>query len=215
MKPSTIFIFERTATLCASLRESLSACEHETRFATDKSGFLHLLEVRQPDLVILGPSVVGPGNGLELAEHLHRIHSKVPLLLVVTNSSEELAIAALQAGISEYLKYPFAPHALTHAVRRCLETRTVLPFKATRDPVEILPGGALALDGIIGESCAMQEIRRRISRVASSDSNVLITGETGTGKELLAEAVHNKKCQAQPSAGRDQLRGDSRRSPGE
>jgi DNA-binding NtrC family response regulator len=188
MKQRAVFIFERTATLCEAIRESLLHCGLEVNLVHDRQGLLRLLEARRPGLVILGPSSVGPKNGLEMAWEIHELQPAVPLLLIVSHSSEELAIAALQAGISEYVKYPFAAQELVRAVNRCLGS--------SEGGLELVPadGGGPAQDAIIGESHAMQEIRGRISRVASSDSNVLITGETGTGKELLAEAVHSKSA---------------------
>ncbi|MFZ0747350.1 MAG: sigma-54 dependent transcriptional regulator [Terracidiphilus sp.] len=95
-----------------------------------------------------------------------------------------MAIAALRAGVNEYVRFTFAADELPAAVQRCL--------RLTESVVEQTNAGATAEDGIIGESVAMREIRTRIDRLASSDSNVLITGETGTGKELFAELVHKK-----------------------
>lgn len=184
MNQRSVFIFERGAALCDTLKESLRHCGVEVTCTSEKSGLIRSLEARRPDLVILGPSCVGAGNNLELAEEIRKLLGRTRLLLIVSNSSEELAISALKLGISEYVKYPFAPGELERAVHHCLflqENSVELPLG--RDPW---------LEGIVGDSAVMREIRARVGRVASSDSNVLITGETGTGKEILAEAVHGK-----------------------
>ncbi len=184
MNQPAIFIFERAAALCDNLKESLLHCGLEVTCASEKSGLIRSLEAHQPDLVILGPSCVGPGNNLELAEEIHKLLGKARLVLIVSNSSEELAISALKVGVSEYVKYPLAPGELERAVNHCLFPR--------EDPVELPLASDPSLQAIVGDSSIMRGIRARIARVASSDSNVLITGETGTGKEILAEAVHGK-----------------------
>jgi DNA-binding NtrC family response regulator len=186
MNQPAILIFERATSLCDALRETLLHSRFEVTCASEKAGLMRSLEVRQPDLVILGPSGVGAESNLELAEEIREFFAAVPLVLLVHNSSEELAIAALKAGINEYIKYPFAQGELVGAVNHCL--RLCYP----EDRAELALASVPSVDGIIGESSAMREIRARVARVASSNSNVLITGETGTGKELLAEAVHEK-----------------------
>jgi DNA-binding NtrC family response regulator len=111
-------------------------------------------------------------------------------LALTAVSSEELAIAALRAGINEYIKYPFASDELTSAVVRCLAGKTASDAWADRDPDDCV--ATADSYKIVGQSAAMQEVRMRMTKMAASNSNILITGETGTGKELVAELVHKQ-----------------------
>ena len=145
------------------------------------SHLMRTLDRRAADAVVLGPSVISPGHGFEVARQIREFAGPIPLILVVPNSSEELAIAALKAGINEYVRYPFSAGELAAAVCNCLDQQ---------NRADAQPGTADGGFGvIIGNSPVMQEIRGRLARIASSNSNVLITGETGTGKELLAQAL--------------------------
>jgi len=183
MQRATVLIFERAVSFWEVLRHALTPCGHELLFSSEKASMLRMLEAHPPSLVVLGPSSVGPGNNLDLARELHSQSKSVPLLLIVGDSSEELAVAALKAGINEYVRYPFATGELIRAIDHCLAASGKLSQSSPEHT-------GFMLESIIGESPAMREIRRRVPRVASTDSHVLITGETGTGKELLAEAVH-------------------------
>jgi DNA-binding NtrC family response regulator len=186
MSQPVVFIFEQGAYLCDAFRESLLRCGFELICAFDKARLMRSLQARPPDLVMLGHSDVDPRNILDVAAEIRELFAAVPQVLLVHNSSEELAIAALQAGINEYVRCPIAPAELVRTVNHCL--RRCSPEHGA----DVALMNAPPMDGIIGSSAALQEIRARVARVASSDSNVLITGETGTGKELLAEAVHGK-----------------------
>ena len=150
--------------------------------ASEKNGLVRSLHSCPPAVVILGPSVVVEESDLDLVRVVRGRSGAVPLILIVSRSSEKLAIAALNAGVNEYIKYPFVPEELIQAVKRCVSPAA---NDASHD------SDSCPADAIIGISPAMREIRRRLARIAASDSNVLITGETGTGKELLAQAVHN------------------------
>jgi DNA-binding NtrC family response regulator len=184
MNQPQVFVFEPSPALFEILRDSLSSCAADVVFTSEKARLLQLLQSRQPDVVVLGPGSIRREHNLDCAREVKAMRPSASLLLVASESSEELAIAALRAGIREYVKFPFTKEDLLGAIERC--------SSRPQTRMNSCLGRSSFAEKIIGESCAMQEIRSSIARVAASDSNVLITGETGTGKELLAEAVHGR-----------------------
>lgn len=193
MKKPAVLIVEGDEALRRRLGGLLLRHGFEVIESFDKLGALRWVQSRRPALVILGIAPDGAWNGLELAREIRQWNRKIPLILIVTNSSEELAIAALKVGINDYFKLPFSFEELAASVNRC---------------VSLLSAGSSPGDGMtlsrttnghrmIGESPLMQEIRAYIGKVASADSNVLITGETGTGKELAAELIHTNSARHQ------------------
>jgi DNA-binding NtrC family response regulator len=179
MSQPSLLVFEGATVLRDVIAESMLRHGFEVTRVFEKAVLTRLLRDRQADLVILGQSVVDPGNVLELAQDIRQFCRTIPLLLITSHSSEELAIAALRAGINEYIKHPFDLDELVDAVRRCLTQTSGEP------PLPLAGTG-----GIIGESAPMREMRARLAKMASTDSNILVTGETGTGKELVAELLH-------------------------
>ena len=173
-----------------SVRETIGGALRQQR--------LHLIPTSGVDLVreveresaamaILGPSLANVLKLRELAGQIRQCTTWIPLVLLVPNSSEELAIAALRAGINEYLIFPCGPAELNAAVNECLQLYGGRKHRC-RQPVSVPRQAAM----LIGESRLMQEVKACLSRVAIADSNVLITGETGTGKELAAEFIHQQ-----------------------
>lgn len=152
---------------------------------SDPGDLVRSFRDRPPDIVVVGASGGPTRDELEIALQVRGWHRSVPLLLLTARSSEERAITALRAGISDYLKHPVSPEALVASVSRCLAG-------ARAAPAGVLgaAAGDLATDAMVGESRVMREVRARISKVAATDSTVLITGETGTGKELAAGLIH-------------------------
>lgn len=183
MDQPAIFILEPAESIREAISASLLGCGSEVVRVSEKNLLMRLLDSRSTNAVVLGPSTVNFPDPFEIAYKIREFAGAVPLVLVVANSSEELAISALQAGINGYVKYPLANGELLRTVSRCI--------CADGNPPTDLKQADGPLGGIIGESPAMQEIRGRIPRIAASDSNVLITGETGTGKELLAQVVRD------------------------
>src|ERR1051326_9102111 len=149
MDQPSILIFEATASIREIIVASLRGCGSAIVCVPEKNSLLRLMDSRIVNAVVLGPSTVNSCDPLELAYDIREFEDSVPLVLVVANSSEELAISALQAGINGYVKYPFVDGELLRTINRCVCTNANLPndAKLTDEP----------LAGIIGQSPAMQE----------------------------------------------------------
>lgn len=125
-------------------------------------------------------------DGLLLAEKLKERCSKLPIILVVEKSSEDLAIKALRIGVTDYYKLPLQPQALVRRLTCLLKTDT----KANKKNSNSVTNCNTSKCTFIGQSPKIQAIKRAIDKYSLTNSNVLITGETGTGKELVARLIH-------------------------
>ncbi len=131
-------------------------------------------------LAIVASSLRTPDDGLRAAASMCLARPGLPVILLASESSEELAIAALRAGCADYFREPVPIDELIASVERCL-----LPSATAADA----PGEPVGME-MIGQSASMLEVRDYLFKVAATDSNALITGETGTGKELAAAMIH-------------------------
>jgi DNA-binding NtrC family response regulator len=163
----------------------------ESPRSTEATGYSH---ERNGDLVIIGSSADHPWGGVALAAKIREGNDRVPIILITANSSEELVIAAIRAGITDYFKLPLEPEELTRSIARCVSRFRTQEISAHRETV---PPESSDSRPMIGESSSIREIRAYIERLAPSDINVLITGETGTGKELAAELIHRGSLRRQ------------------
>lgn len=126
-----------------------------------------------------------PGKtGLDIIRDLHREQPRLPIILITAHGNTDTAIEATKQGAFEYLLKPLDMEELIAVVARAVETRRLMV-----EPVE-LGEGASTNDIIVGKSRPMREIYKEIGRVAARPVDVLIRGETGTGKELIARAIY-------------------------
>jgi two-component system response regulator AtoC len=140
----------------------------------------------EPDLMLLDLRM--PENdGIEIMRRLNEQDTRVPILLMTAYGTSRSAIEATQLGAYDYITKPFDLDEVMHTVRRYFEyerlsaeVRKLRALEAGRDPA----------DRIVGNSPQMQHIYKEIGKVAASDANVLVMGETGTGKELVGETLH-------------------------
>ncbi|MEI6897186.1 MAG: nitrogen regulation protein NR(I) [Psychromonas sp.] len=141
------------------------------------------LQVEQPEVIISDVRMPGM-DGLTLMEKIHQRFPTIPIIIMTAHSDLDSAVNAYQSGAFEYLPKPFDIHEATALIQRAINHS--LELKQAKKPVSPL----LATPEIIGEAPAMQEVFRVIGRLSRSSMSVLINGQSGTGKELVAHALH-------------------------
>lgn len=133
----------------------------------------------QPPAMVISDVRMPGASGIDLLRQTRASHPDLPFLLITAYADVRGAVDALKLGAVDYLAKPVDLDELLAAVRDTLG----VPAKATEIPAE-------ALTGIIAESPAMRAVLRDAYRVAASDATVLLTGESGSGKEVVAQFIH-------------------------
>src|SRR5207249_599059 len=177
------------ASIVGGLKKELQAEGYEVAVATRGDNGLAQAKDQPFDAVITGLKMPGL-SGLELVEQLHATKPKLPIILITAFGTTETAIEATKFGAYDYLLKPFDMPRLLDLVRRAVASNRLMS-----EPVFLGEPGA-ARDALVGQSAAMQAIYKEIGRVASKPVNVLIRGETGTGKELIARALYQHSDRA-------------------
>jgi DNA-binding NtrC family response regulator len=126
-------------------------------------------------------------TGLEMLQIIRRLNSQVPVIIMTAYGTVENAVEAMKAGASDFLLKPFSLDQLVAVVSKALEIRNLR--EENRQLKEEL-GRKYRWDNVVGRSPAMQEIFATVMRVAPSRATVLLAGESGVGKDLIARAIH-------------------------
>jgi DNA-binding NtrC family response regulator len=188
----TILIAAGDAALRQNLRRGLLSQSYELIEAGDRSAAFEAIQNSNPDLAILGSWGRGDADVIRTAQDIHARNRDIQLILIVSQSTEAVAFAALRAGINDYVKSPFSFEELFARINHCLADRLCA---ASPPKSQKADGGGC--EGLIGESPTMWLVKSYILRAAATDSTVLITGESGTGKELAAELIHRNSLRSE------------------
>jgi len=180
-----------------SVGSTLTRAGFAVRTACDARGALKEIASRRPDAVVTDLNMPGM-SGVELAGEIGSIDADLPVVLMTAYGTIETAVEAMKNGAYDYLTKPFEGDELVIAVKRAIAHAGVVKenaiLRAGSGAPE--PGGPCGLDRIIGVSDAIRRVREQIRAVASSHGTVLITGESGVGKEVVARAVHDMSPRA-------------------
>jgi two-component system response regulator HydG len=165
------------------LAETLRQAGYDVQSADDAFEALKLVEKEEPDLTIL--ALMMPGlNGIELLRALRQRDPDIQVLLLSGLRDVELAVEAMREGAFHFFCKPVDVDSLLLMVSKALEARRLRRNAVSIAP--LAPGGAR----LLGSSPELQSVMKTLALVAPTRANVLITGESGTGKDLVAEAIH-------------------------
>src|SRR5215471_18681541 len=181
-----ILIVDDEASMRRILASNLRQDQHEILEASGVQDAQRMLSADDFDVVITDQRMPD-GEGLTVLASAHDTDSTVSVIVLTAVATIELAVESMRQGAFDFLTKPFQPEVVRATVRRaCERTRLLRDNVLLKDTVVRLEGAS----EIYGESETMREVRERIARVAPTQATVLITGETGTGKELVARAIH-------------------------
>ncbi len=182
-----ILIVDDQVNTCKSLRAILKKSGYPSDYTLRAEDALQRLQAEPFDIVITDIRMPGM-DGIQLLEELKKIHPHLVVIMITGYATIKSAVEAIQKGAYDYLPKPFTPDEVRVIIERAaersrLESENILLRRQLQSQK--------SFENIIGNSAPLQRVFEMIQKVARGESNILLTGETGTGKELVAKAIHN------------------------
>src|SRR5688572_27205550 len=159
---------------------------HGTRLAADSDSALAAVSARRPSLIFLDIWLQGSRmDGLALLDEIRRDYDDIPIVMISGHGNIETAVAAIRRGAYDYIEKPFKADRLLLVAEKALEN-----YKLRRQLRELREQAGDSV-GLVGSSPAVNQLRQLIDKVAKTNSRVLISGPSGSGKELVARLIHS------------------------
>ncbi len=185
MARNKILIVDDEAGLRFGVRDYLELQGYEIDEADSCQNAQHLFRTSRPDVVI-ADYLLPDGTALDLLPRLKEIDAGIPLLILTAHGSIDLAVRAIKEGAEQFLTKPLELPALLVILQRILENKRNLHKQLANKSREV----RTAIDPFVGTSAAIRTLAEQARKVLSTDSPILILGETGSGKGVLARWIH-------------------------
>jgi two-component system nitrogen regulation response regulator NtrX len=185
---ATILVIDDEPGIRSTVRDILEDEGHVVVVAEDAIVGLESMDVQKPDLAVLDVWLPRMG-GLDALAEIKRRRPEMEILVVSGHGTIDMAVRALKLGAFDFIEKPLSMDRLLTAVRNALEIGELR--RENRD-LKRASSSSIEYEPLIGSSAALAEVRALIEQAAPSDARILITGDNGTGKELIAKSIHAK-----------------------
>jgi two-component system nitrogen regulation response regulator GlnG len=187
-----LLIDDDASLIPGQVRQAFPAPAHRVEVAETGAGGIDRVRAKPPDVILLDLRLPDQ-SGLEVYQAIRSIDARIPVIFITIAKGADAAIEAMKQGAYDYLFKPLDPRRLRQVAGEALDVarRMRRPAVVATDLADLDVDGA-----IVGACPAMQEVYKAIGRVASQDVPILITGDSGTGKELIARAVYQHGTRA-------------------
>lgn len=196
LKNKNIWVFDDDPAILLSLDLVLSDYFGEVRTWSKLDNLQTALDTQEPNILLMDMNysigAVDGQEGLLLLDHLKQHHPTIPVVAMTAYGDVNLAVSAMKAGASDFVDKPWGNERLVVTlanVLRLSESEQQLERWKNQSVQDLKPSMHEHL-GMVGSSQAIENVRKKIRKIANSDANIIVLGENGTGKELVAQALH-------------------------
>jgi two-component system, NtrC family, nitrogen regulation response regulator NtrX len=189
MPKSRILVIDDESAIRDSLKMTLEYEGYDVMGAATGQEGLALAEREAPDLVLLDVKMPGM-DGIEVLERLRAMNESLPVIVVSGHGSISTAVEATKKGAFDFIEKPFASDRVLVSLRNALDHRQL------RDENRTLKKAVEVRHQMIGESAALKQVMASVARAAPTNATVLIQGESGVGKELVARTIHRNSLRS-------------------
>lgn len=182
---SLVYLIEDDQTVLRACEQALHLADMAVRTFLNAESAIACLDEEPPAVIVSDVRLPGT-SGLELLDQIQKYDRDLPMILITGHGDVSMAVQAMRSNAYDFIEKPFNSARLVDVVRRAMEKRSLLlENRILREQLDTMRDKPL-----IGHSESMQKIRRTINALAATDVDILILGETGTGKEVVAQALH-------------------------
>jgi DNA-binding NtrC family response regulator len=194
-KDSCIFVVDDDASIRESLKDLLGSAGLNVQTFSSAQEFLASPDRDTASCLVLDVQLPGI-SGLDLQQELAKLDARIPIIFITGHGDIPMSVRAMKGGAVEFLTKPFRDEDLLNAVEQAVSLSRQLVKLNTKTAHEKAYGkdkfrSEISFSEIVGQSTALRRVLKEVETVADTDSTVLVYGETGTGKESIARAIHN------------------------